>query len=125
MESSENASKQNFVFDSVESALAEIKAGRLVVVVDDEGRENEGDLIGAAQFTTPDTINFMAVHGRGLICLAVMGDRLDQLNLPLMVTNNTESNQAGAPITWTSNSVPLISRTQDTSLWHTVFANKR
>lgn len=93
MESSENASKQNFVFDSVESALAEIKAGRLVVVVDDEGRENEGDLIGAAQFTTPDTINFMAVHGRGLICLAVMGDRLDQLNLPLMVTNNTESNQ--------------------------------
>jgi 3,4-dihydroxy 2-butanone 4-phosphate synthase / GTP cyclohydrolase II len=93
VESSENASKQNFVFDSVESALAEIKAGRLVVVVDDEGRENEGDLIGAAQFTTPDTINFMAVHGRGLICLAVMGDRLDQLNLPLMVTNNTESNQ--------------------------------
>lgn len=93
MESSENASKQNFVFDSVESALAEIKAGRLVVVVDDEGRENEGDLIGAAQFTTPDTINFMAVHGRGLICLAVMGERLDQLDLPLMVTNNTESNQ--------------------------------
>ena len=79
MESSENASKQNFVFDSVESALAEIKAGHLVVVVDDEGRENEGDLIGAAQFSTPDAINFMAVNGRGLICLAVMGDLLDRL----------------------------------------------
>lgn len=93
MESSENAPKQNFVFDSVESALAEIKAGRLVIVVDDENRENEGDLIGAAQFTTPDTINFMAVNGRGLICLALMGDRLDRLELPLMVTNNTENNQ--------------------------------
>lgn len=93
MESSENASKQNFVFDSVASALAEIKAGHLVVVVDDEGRENEGDLIGAAQFTTPDAINFMAVNGRGLICLALMGERLDQLELPLMVTKNTESNQ--------------------------------
>ena len=93
MESSENASKQNFVFDSVESALAEIKAGRLVIVVDDEGRENEGDLISAAQFTTPDIINFMAVNGRGLICLSLMGDRLDGLDLPLMVTKNTESNQ--------------------------------
>ncbi|NER34841.1 MAG: bifunctional 3,4-dihydroxy-2-butanone-4-phosphate synthase RibB/GTP cyclohydrolase II RibA [Oscillatoria sp. SIO1A7] len=93
MESPANASQEKFQFDSIEVALAEIKAGRLVVVVDDENRENEGDLIGAAQFATPETINFMAVHGRGLICLAMMGDRLDQLDLPLMVSKNTENHQ--------------------------------
>ncbi len=81
------------MFDSIESALLDLKCGKSVVVVDDESRENEGDLICAAQFATPDMINFMAVEARGLICLAVMGDRLDQLDLPLMVDNNTDSNQ--------------------------------
>ena len=80
-------------FDSIDSALADIKAGRSVVVVDDENRENEGDLICAAQFATPSMINFMAVEARGLICLAMTGDRLDELDLPLMVTKNTDSNQ--------------------------------
>lgn len=80
-------------FDSIDSALAELKAGRSIVVVDDENRENEGDLIGAAQFATPDMINFMAVEARGLICLAMTGDRLDALELPLMVTKNTDTNQ--------------------------------
>ena len=65
----------------------------MLVVVDDENRENEGDLICAAQFATPDLINFMAVYARGLICLALSGDRLDELDLPLMVSNNTDSNQ--------------------------------
>ncbi len=88
-----NTSTVSFQFDSIESALDDLKAGRCVVVVDDEHRENEGDLICAAQFATPDLINFMAVHARGLICLAMMGDRLDQLELPLMVSNNTDSNQ--------------------------------
>jgi len=82
-----------FTFDSIEAALADLKGGRAIVVVDDENRENEGDLIGAAQFATPDMINFMAVEARGLICLAMTGDRLDELDLPLMVTNNTDSNQ--------------------------------
>lgn len=81
------------MFDSIDSAIADLKAGRSVVVVDDENRENEGDLICAAQFATPDIINFMAVYARGLICLAMCGDRLDELDLPLMVTNNTDSNQ--------------------------------
>ena len=80
-------------FDSIDAALADIKAGRSVVVVDDENRENEGDLICAAQFATPNMINFMAVEARGLICLAMMGKRLDSLDLPLMVTKNTDSNQ--------------------------------
>jgi len=83
----------SFTFDSIDSALADIKAGRSIVVVDDENRENEGDLICAAQFATPSMINFMAVEARGLICLAMTGDRLDALDLPLMVSKNTDSNQ--------------------------------
>ncbi|MDE5097524.1 MAG: 3,4-dihydroxy-2-butanone-4-phosphate synthase, partial [Trichodesmium sp. St16_bin4-tuft] len=84
---------QKFKFDPIDTALADIKAGKCVVVVDDEHRENEGDVICAAQFATPNMINFMAVKARGLICLALTGDRLDQLEVPLMVTNNTDSNQ--------------------------------
>ncbi len=80
-------------FDSIDSALAEIKAGRSIIVVDDENRENEGDIICAAQFATPAMINFMAVEARGLICLAMTGDRLDTLDLPLMVSKNTDRNQ--------------------------------
>ncbi len=80
-------------FDTIDVALAEIKASRPIVVVDDENRENEGDLICAAQFATPDIINFMAVEARGLICLAMTGERLDALDLPLMVSKNTDSNQ--------------------------------
>jgi len=80
-------------FDPIDEALAAIQAGHSIVVVDDENRENEGDLICAAQFATPDMINFMAVEARGLICLAMTGERLDSLDLPLMVTKNTDSNQ--------------------------------
>jgi 3,4-dihydroxy 2-butanone 4-phosphate synthase/GTP cyclohydrolase II len=82
-----------FTFNAIDEALADIKAGRPVIVVDDENRENEGDVICAAQFATPDLINFMAVEARGLICLAMTGDRLDALELPLMVSKNTDSNQ--------------------------------
>ncbi len=78
----------DFEFDSIEDALADLAAGRAIVVVDDENRENEGDVICAAQFATPDLINFMAVEARGLICLAMTGDRLDELDLPLMVTSS-------------------------------------
>ncbi|MBN3871749.1 bifunctional 3,4-dihydroxy-2-butanone-4-phosphate synthase/GTP cyclohydrolase II [Nostoc sp. JL33] len=84
---------QAFKFDSIDAALADLKSGRVIVVVDDENRENEGDLICAAQFATPDMINFMAVEARGLICLAMTGDRLDELDLPLMVSNITDTNQ--------------------------------
>jgi 3,4-dihydroxy 2-butanone 4-phosphate synthase / GTP cyclohydrolase II len=88
-----HTSTQSFQFDSIDSALADLKSGRMLVVVDDENRENEGDLICASQFATPDNINFMAVHGRGLICLALTGERLDRLELPLMVSKNTDNNQ--------------------------------
>ena len=73
----------------VEEAVEEIRAGRIVIIVDDEDRENEGDLAMAAEMVTPEAINFMATEGRGLICVPMMGQRLDQLRLPLMVQENT------------------------------------
>jgi 3,4-dihydroxy 2-butanone 4-phosphate synthase/GTP cyclohydrolase II len=76
-------------FCDVETAVAEIRAGRMVVVVDDEDRENEGDLTLAAEATTPEAINFMAKHGRGLICLAMVPERLDYLRLRAMTAENT------------------------------------
>ena len=78
------------IFDSIPDALNAIRNGECVVVVDDERRENEGDLICASQFATPEQINFMAKEARGLICLAIEGDRLDALDLPLMVDRNTD-----------------------------------
>ncbi len=74
---------------SIYEAIEDIKAGKFVVIVDDESRENEGDLAIAAEKITPEAINFMAKHGRGLICLPIIGQRLDDLGIPLMVTNNT------------------------------------
>lgn len=75
--------------DTIESAIEDIKKGKLVIVVDDEDRENEGDFIVAASKVTPEVINFMSKHGRGLICAAIPEDRCDALQLDLMVTNNT------------------------------------
>ena len=80
-----------FKFNTVEEAIEDIKQGKMVVAVDDEGRENEGDLIIAAEYATPEAINFMATHARGLICMPVEGKRLDELDLPAMVTHNTDS----------------------------------
>ena len=76
-------------FASIEEAIDVIRAGRMVIVVDDEDRENEGDLTIAAEKVTPEAINFMARYGRGLICMSMTADRLDQLEIPLMVNQNT------------------------------------
>jgi len=73
---------------SIESVVEDIKAGKMVILVDDEDRENEGDLCMAAEKVTPEAINFMATHGRGLICLAMSPDIVEQLGLPMMVSNN-------------------------------------
>ncbi len=78
-------------FSTTEEIVADIKAGKLVIIVDDKDRENEGDLICAAEKTTPDMINFMATHGRGLICAPILPEAADRLGLPLMVRRNTES----------------------------------
>src|SRR5262245_29867572 len=76
-------------FAPVEQALEDFRAGRMVIIVDDEDRENEGDLAMAAEKVTPEAINFMARHGRGLICLALTEQRLDHLQIPLLVPDNT------------------------------------
>jgi len=73
----------------VEEALAEIRAGKMVILVDDEDRENEGDLCMAAELATPEAVNFMAVHARGLICLTMTDEQLDRLSIPMMVQDNT------------------------------------
>jgi len=76
-------------FATIEEAVAEIAAGRMVIVVDDEGRENEGDFVMAAAKVTPEAVNFMATHGRGLICLPLTAERLDELQVPPMTDRNT------------------------------------
>ena len=78
-------------FDTIEQAIDDIRRGRLVLVADDEDRESEGDLVGAAQMITPELINFMVTHGRGLVCLALMPARCRQLALPQMADENTDS----------------------------------
>jgi len=75
----------------IEEAIDDIRNGKMVIVIDDEDRENEGDLTMAAEMVTPEAINFMATYGRGLICVPMLGEQLDRLNLPLMVSNNTAS----------------------------------
>jgi len=79
----------------IEEAVKEIEAGRMVILVDDEDRENEGDLTMAAEKVTPEAINFMAKYGRGLICLSLTGETVDRLGLPMMVENNTSQFQTG------------------------------
>jgi 3,4-dihydroxy 2-butanone 4-phosphate synthase / GTP cyclohydrolase II len=82
-------------FATIEEAITQIQDGRMVIIVDDEDRENEGDLMIAAEKVTPEAINFMATHGRGLICLPMTGERLDELHIPLMVSDYSNTSQYG------------------------------
>jgi 3,4-dihydroxy 2-butanone 4-phosphate synthase / GTP cyclohydrolase II len=81
--------KKEAMLDSIESAIEDIRQGKVVIVVDEEDRENEGDFIIASHHVTPEVINFMSKHGRGLICIALLEERCDELGLELMVNNNT------------------------------------
>jgi 3,4-dihydroxy 2-butanone 4-phosphate synthase / GTP cyclohydrolase II len=89
IEIAKGARKKNSPFARIEDAVAAIRDGRMIIVVDDEDRENEGDLTIAAEKVTPEAINFMARHGRGLICLSMTPERLDDLEIPMMVAKNT------------------------------------
>ena len=84
----ENSNKTSFTFNTIEEALEDIKAGKVIIVVDDEDRENEGDFITAAETITTETVNFMATHGRGLICAAIPEETCNNLDLELMVGKN-------------------------------------
>src|SRR5688500_5216672 len=87
------------VMATVEEAIGEYQAGRFVIIVDDEDRENEGDLTMAAQFVTADHINFMAKYGRGLICISMTGERLEKLGIPMMVEHEENDSHFGTPFT--------------------------
>ncbi len=80
-------------FDSIEEAIADVREGKIIIVVDDEDRENEGDFLMAAERVTPEAVNFMAKNGRGLICMPCLGERLDELNIHPMVSNNTSAHE--------------------------------
>src|SRR5436189_872083 len=77
------------MLNTIEEAIADLKKGKVIIVVDDEGRENEGDFLTAAEKVTPEVINFMATHGRGLICASLTEERCDELGLEPMVRRNT------------------------------------
>ena len=80
-------------FATVEEAVVEVREGRVIIVVDDADRENEGDFVMAAEKVTPEAINFMATHGRGIICMPCEGERLDELRIPLMVASKLGSHE--------------------------------
>ena len=82
---------KKYKFNTISEAMEDIAKGKMVILVDDEDRENEGDLCMAAEKVTPEAINFMAKHGRGLICLSLTPGRVEQLKLPMMTTENTSS----------------------------------
>ena len=79
--------------DKIEDALEDIRQGKIVIVVDDEDRENEGDFVAAAEMVSPGMVNFMATHGRGLICVPILEKRAEELNLEMMVGKNTDPNK--------------------------------
>ncbi len=86
-------------FATIEEALIELRFGNAIIVVDDEDRENEGDLLVAAEFATPEMINFMAQYARGLICITMRGEDLDRLGIPMMVPQNMNDSGYGSPFT--------------------------
>src|SRR5436309_11883418 len=81
---------ETFQFDAIDDVVSDIAKGRMVIVTDDADRENEGDLVMAAEKVTPEAVNFMATHGRGLICVTISNERAEQLGLQRMVTQNRE-----------------------------------
>ena len=84
--------------NTIEEAIADIKTGKVIIVVDDEDRENEGDFVCAAETVTPEIINFMATYARGLICTPIDENRADELNLPMMVSNNSDPHETAFTI---------------------------
>src|SRR6516165_3635609 len=83
--------RETFQFDAIDDVVSDIAKGRIVIVTDDADRENEGDLVIAAEKVTPEAVNFMATHGRGLVCVPISNERAEQLGLQRMVTQNREA----------------------------------
>jgi 3,4-dihydroxy 2-butanone 4-phosphate synthase / GTP cyclohydrolase II len=102
-----------FRLNTIEEAIEEIRNGRIIIVVDDEDRENEGDFIAAAELATPETINFMAIHGRGLICASITDERCKELDLPMMVSSGSNTSSHNTAFTV---SVDLIGKGTTTGI---------
>ncbi|QGT99606.1 3,4-dihydroxy-2-butanone 4-phosphate synthase [Candidatus Syntrophocurvum alkaliphilum] len=81
------------MFNTIEEAIKDIQEGKMIILVDDEDRENEGDIVVAAEKATPDIVNFMATYAKGLICVPIIGERIDELKIPAMVTDNTDNHE--------------------------------
>ena len=92
--------KETFQFDAIDDVVSDIAKGRIVIVTDDADRENEGDLVMAAEKVTPEAINFMATHGRGLICAPISNERAEQLGLQRMVVRNREKHKTDLLSQW-------------------------
>lgn len=103
--------KDEIIFNTIEEAIEDIRKGKLLIVVDDEDRENEGDFICSAELITPEIVNFMAKHGRGLICVALPEERCEELDLELMVGNNTSLHETQFTV-----SVDLLSKETTTGV---------
>ena len=104
---------KDFTFNTIEEAIAAIKAGKMVLVTDDEDRENEGDLIMAAQFCTGESINFMAKEARGLICMPADAEIMDKLQFSAMVSHNTDNHETAFSVSiepWISGGRAMCSR---------------
>src|SRR5690554_1134930 len=99
METIDFRPETQFEFDAIEDAIEDIRDGKLVIVVDDEDRENEGDFVGASELVTPSLVIFMAMHGRGLICASVSEDRAEELELEMMVRKPTATALYDTPFT--------------------------
>lgn len=91
--------RRDSVMATVDEAIEDFRAGKFVIIIDDEGRENEGDLVIAAEFCTPDAINFMAKYGRGLICIPMTAERIEELGIPMMVNPADNGSLFGTPFT--------------------------
>ena len=102
------------MLNTIEEAIEDLKAGKLLIVVDDEDRENEGDFVTAARNVTPEVINFMSTHGRGLICAPLTEERCAQLQLQPMVLDNTALHETAFTV-----SIDLLGNGCTTGIWHT------
>ncbi|MFM7719221.1 MAG: bifunctional 3,4-dihydroxy-2-butanone-4-phosphate synthase/GTP cyclohydrolase II [Actinomycetota bacterium] len=102
----EDRTTDRSAFATIEEAIEELRAGRMLIVVDDADRENEGDFVMAAEMATPEAVNFMVTHGRGIVCMPVTGERLEELRIPLMVSKNNESHGTAFAV-----SIDILGRT--------------
>src|SRR6266436_3964040 len=117
---------ETFQFDAIDDVLSDIAKGRMVIVTDDADRENEGDLVMAAEKVTPEAVNFMATHGRGLVCVPISNERAEQLGLQRMVVQNREKHRTDFTVSVDAARLPASARTiARRPSWRSPIRNRR